>query len=85
FNLYQNYPNPFNPATNISFALPKSSFVKLVVYDILGREIAVLVNEQLKPGTYEIQWDSKNFSSGVYIYKLAAGEFVNTKKMVLTR
>jgi type IX secretion system substrate protein/beta-propeller repeat-containing protein len=85
FKLYDNYPNPFNPTTKIRFALPKSSFAKLVVYDALGREVSTLVNEQLKPGTYEADWNAKNFSSGVYIYKLAAGEFVDTKKMVLTR
>jgi uncharacterized delta-60 repeat protein len=85
FKLYDNYPNPFNPTTKIRFALPKSSFAKLVIYDILGREAETLVNEQLNAGIYEADWNAKNFSSGVYIYKLSAGEFVDTKKMVLTR
>ena len=85
FNLTQNYPNPFNPQTKIKFAVPKSSFTKLIIYDLLGREVTTLVNEELKPGTYEADWDGSNFSSGVYFYKLVAGDFVETNKMVLMK
>jgi len=93
FELYQNYPNPFNPVTKIRFALPKSSFAKLVVYDGLGREVAMLVNEQLNPGSYEVDWEASNYPSGVYFYQLTATDpsaslsviYTNTKKMVLIK
>ena len=85
FQLYQNYPNPFNPVTKIRIALPKSSFAKLVVYDMLGREVETLVDEQLNAGTYEVDWNAAQFSSGVYYYKLVAGDFIETKKMVLIK
>lgn len=67
------------------FALPKSSFAKLVVYDILGREVATPVNEELKPGTYEIEWDASNYPSGMYFFKLVAGEFSQSNKMILIK
>jgi photosystem II stability/assembly factor-like uncharacterized protein len=85
FFLSQNYPNPFNPVTRIKFDLPKSSNVKLVIYDILGREIVTLLDENKKPGTYEVDWDGSNYASGVYFYKLITDEFVETKKMVLLK
>lgn len=85
YKLYQNYPNPFNPATKIKFALPKGSFATLLVYDVLGREMETIVNEQLNAGTYEANWNAGNFSSGVYYYKVIAGDFVETKKMVLVK
>jgi hypothetical protein len=85
FALSQNYPNPFNPVTNIKFALPSSSFAKLVVFDVLGREVANLVNEQLKPGIYEVDFDGTNFPSGVYFYKLTSENFIQTKKMMLIK
>ncbi len=85
YKLYQNYPNPFNPSTKIQFALPKSSFAKIVVYDMLGKEIETLVNEQLNAGTYEADFDGSKLSSGVYYYKLIAGDFTETKKMVLMK
>ena len=85
FSLDQNYPNPFNPTTKIKFALPKSKFAKLVIYDILGREAATLVNEQLKPGTYEADWNASNFPSGVYFYKLITNGFADTRKMILIK
>jgi len=85
FTLSQNYPNPFNPATKIRFALPNSSFAKLIVYDMLGREIETLVNQQLNAGTYEVDWSADKFSSGVYFYRLEAGDFVSDKKMVLIK
>ena len=90
FKLEQNYPNPFNPTTNIRFDLPKSSSVKLVVFDALGREVATLINEQLKPGTYEVVWpaptgNASEYTSGVYFYKLATGDFVEVKKMLFVK
>ncbi len=85
FSLSQNYPNPFNPKTKIRFALPKSSFANLVVYDALGSEVATLVNEHLNPGTYEVDWDGSGFASGIYYYKLTAGDYTETKKMVLMK
>ncbi|HEY3252063.1 MAG TPA: S8/S53 family peptidase [Ignavibacteria bacterium] len=85
FKLYENYPNPFNPTTKIKFDLPKTGITKLAVYDILGREVASLVNEELKAGKYEINFNAGNFSSGVYFYKIIAGEFVDTKKMLLVK
>ncbi len=85
FKLYQNYPNPFNPETNIRFGLPKFSFVKLAVYDLLGREVASLVNEQLKPGSYEVDWNSLNYPSGVYYYRLHTEGYSETKKMIFVK
>lgn len=85
FKLYQNYPNPFNPVTKIRFALPKSSIVRLVVYDALGRELESLVNEQLGAGTYVADWDASKYSSGVYFYKLETKKFVEIKKMILLK
>ena len=85
YYLSQNYPNPFNPITRIYFDIPKSTFTKLIIYDILGRELATLVNQQLKPGSYEVEFDGSNLSSGVYFYKLVAGDYINTKKMVLVK
>ncbi|MFC2093895.1 T9SS type A sorting domain-containing protein [Bacteroidota bacterium] len=83
FSLSQNYPNPFNPTTNIRFDLPRSGSVKLVVFDALGREVATLVNEKLAPGTYEVDWNGSEYPSGVYFYRIQAGDFVETKKMLL--
>jgi hypothetical protein len=94
YSLHQNYPNPFNPFTKIKFDIPvgtrRGVFVHVKVYNLLGREVATLVNEQLKPGTYEVEWpaptgDGSNFASGVYFYKLISGDFVETKKMVLIK
>ncbi len=85
YSLSQNYPNPFNPATNIKFQIPKAGFVNLIVYDALGREVSTLVNEQLNPGTYGIDWNASNYPSGVYYYKLIAGRFSETKKMILMK
>jgi photosystem II stability/assembly factor-like uncharacterized protein len=84
-SVFQNYPNPFNPVTRIKFDLPKSAQVRLIIYDILGREDATLVNEQLKPGSYEVQWDGSTYASGIYFYRLETGEFIETKKMVLIK
>jgi hypothetical protein len=85
FFLKQNYPNPFNPLTKIKFDVPKASFTKLIIYDVLGREVATLLNEELKPGTYEADWDGSNYSSGVFFYKIISGDFVETKKMILMK
>jgi photosystem II stability/assembly factor-like uncharacterized protein len=85
FNLRQNYPNPFNPETKIKFDVPKASFTKLVIYDLLGREVTTLVNEELKPGTYQADWNASSFSSGVYFYKIIVGDYTETKKMVLMK
>lgn len=90
FSLHQNYPNPFNPVTKIRFDIPDlvsggDRFVKLIIYDLLGREIVTLVNEQLKPGTYEVDWDGSGFASGVYFYSLVTPDFVETKRMVLLK
>ncbi|MCX6134759.1 MAG: YCF48-related protein [Ignavibacteriales bacterium] len=90
FSLSQNYPNPFNPTTVISYELPANSFVTLKIYDLLGREIATVVNEMGTPGVYTARWDGKSdrgesLSSGVYLYELRAGTSVMTRKMVLLR
>ncbi len=85
FKLEQNYPNPFNPTTVISFQLAVNSFTSLKVYDLLGREVATLVNENLNAGTYEVDFDGSNFASGIYFYTLEAEGFVETKKMVLVK
>jgi hypothetical protein len=85
FSLNQNYPNPFNPTTNIEFAIPKSEFVTLKVYNILGEEVATLVSEKLAAGSYKYDWDASSLASGVYLYKLQAGAFQQIKKMVLLR
>ncbi len=84
-SLSQNYPNPFNPSTTIRYALPKSGFVTLKVYDLLGNEIASLVREPKSAGEYEVQWHSAGAPSGVYVYRLQVGNFVETKKLVLVR
>ncbi len=85
FSLEQNYPNPFNPTTNIKFALPKAAFVRLAVYDMLGREVESLVSQQLTPGTYVVDWNASKFSSGIYLYKLTTNDFNMVKKMSLIK
>jgi hypothetical protein len=85
FRLEQNYPNPFNPTTTIQFALPKRSSVTLKLYDILGREVAILVDEELPPGEYKVQFDAAGLASGVYFYRLETEGFVRTRKLMLLR
>jgi photosystem II stability/assembly factor-like uncharacterized protein len=85
FYLYQNYPNPFNPTTNIRYQIANNSFVILKVYDILGKEIATLVNEKLKPGIYEIPFSNNQLPSGIYFYKLTAGNYSETKRMLMIK
>jgi len=83
YYLSQNYPNPFNPTTKIDFNIPKSSYVTIKVYDILGREITTLINKELKPGRYTVDFNGNNLSSGVYIYVLKVNDFSEAKKMIL--
>jgi Ni,Fe-hydrogenase III small subunit len=85
YKLGQNYPNPFNPSTTISYSLPKAGDVKLVVFDMLGREVATLVNGFVDAGNHSVDFDASNLSSGVYMYKIQAGDFTDTKKMVLMK
>jgi hypothetical protein len=85
FSLSQNYPNPFNPSTRIRYELPVSSKVKIMIYDILGREITTLINETSQPGRYEIKWNATGYSSGIYFYRIQAGNFVQTKKLLLLK
>jgi hypothetical protein len=85
YSLGQNHPNPFNPTTTIRYDLPKSEFVKLVIFDALGREVETLVNEKQSPGTYETTFDGSNSSSGVYYYKIIAGDYTLTKSMILIK
>jgi hypothetical protein len=85
FNLSQNYPNPFNPSTTIAFTLPSRSFVTLKIFDILGRELATIVSEELPAGNYTRQWNASNMSSGVYFYRLEAGSSTQTKKLILLK
>jgi photosystem II stability/assembly factor-like uncharacterized protein len=85
FLLFQNYPNPFNPATTIAYQIPDRGFVTLKVYDILGREVATLVNEEKPAGSYEVQFTANGLASGIYFYKLSANEYSETKKMILLK
>ncbi|MBK7978792.1 MAG: T9SS type A sorting domain-containing protein [Ignavibacteriae bacterium] len=89
-SLYQNYPNPFNPTTKIKYSIPanekrETANVKIIVYDVLGKEIKTLVNENKSPGNYEVNFDASNLANGVYYYQLKSGDFVQTKKMVLLK
>ncbi|AFN73778.1 5'-nucleotidase domain-containing protein [Melioribacter roseus P3M-2] len=85
FSLSQNYPNPFNPTTKIKYSVPKKSFVNITVYDILGREIITLVNEEKTPGNYEVEFDGGNLSNGIYLYRMQSGEFSEIKKLILLK
>jgi hypothetical protein len=85
FNLSQNYPNPFNASTKIKYSVPSNEFVKMVVFDITGKEITTLVNENKTAGIYEITFDASNYPSGVYYYKLTADNFTETRKMILIK
>ena len=85
FLLRQNYPNPFNPSTIISFSLPKRSFVSLKIFDMIGKEVAAIVSEEMSAGDYSRQWNAEGVASGVYFYRLQSGSFVETKKLVLIR
>jgi len=91
FLLYQNYPNPFNPSTKIEFKIPfegknNNSITKLIIYDVLGREVATLINQQMQPGSYSVDWDASAYASGIYFYKFSINnEQSETRKMVLLR
>jgi len=85
YDLSQNYPNPFNPTSTIRYDIPKTGFVNISVYNILGEKISVLVNEMKSPGHYEIIFDAKKLSSGIYIYSIRAGDFIQSKKMILMK
>jgi hypothetical protein len=85
FSLEQNYPNPFNPSTNITFSLPSRSYVSLKVFELIGREVSTIIAGELPAGNYTRQWNAANMSSGVYFYRLQAGTFGETKKLMLLR
>ena len=83
--LSQNYPNPFNPSTSIQYAVSSRQFVTLKIYDVLGNEVAILVNKEKPAGNYEVEFDATGLPSGIYFYTLRSGSFVETKKMVLMK
>lgn len=85
FAVYQNYPNPFNPTTNIKFEIPKNTFVTLKVYDVVGKEVATLINEERNAGSYNVDWNASFYPSGVYFYSFKAGNFTETKRMLLIK
>jgi hypothetical protein len=85
YSLEQNYPNPFNPSTHIAYSVPKSQKVRLAVYDLLGNEVAMLVNETKGAGSYTVNFNAQNLSSGVYFYKLETGNTLLVKKMMLLK
>ena len=85
FALYSNYPNPFNPSTKIRYAISQAAFTSLKVYTVLGQEVATLISEEKTPGVYEVNFDATNLTSGTYLYKLQAGDFSETKKMIILK
>jgi hypothetical protein len=85
YSLSQNYPNPFNSTSNLKFQIVNTGDVRLIVYDIMGKEVQTLVNERLQPGTYETSFDGSALNSGVYFYKLVTGGFTETKKMLMIK
>ena len=85
FKIYENYPNPFNPSTNIRFRIAQALFVTLKVYDVLGNDIVILVNGEKPAEIYEVEFDAIDLPSGIYFYRLQAGSFVETKKMILMK
>lgn len=85
YALHQNYPNPFNPSTTIEYEIPKESFVTLKVFNLLGQEVATLVDETKQAGRYEVKFNGLSLSSGVYFYKIRSKDFIETKKLILVR
>lgn len=85
FSLSQNYPNPFNPETTIHYELPKSAHVQLIVFDVLGRQLQRLVNEEQQAGRYSVVFDARGIASGMYVYRMEAGDFTATSKMVVLK
>ena len=83
--LHQNYPNPFNPITTISFEIPEKTRVSLKIYNVIGKEIATLIDKEMFPGIYELPWDASKVASGIYFYQLSGENFIQTKKMILLR
>jgi hypothetical protein len=81
----QNYPNPFNPRTSIEYQISTSTFVSLTVFDVLGREVATLVSDVRQPGSYQVSWDAGAVPSGVYFYRMAAGSFARTRRMMVLK
>jgi hypothetical protein len=81
FSLEQNYPNPFNPETNIMFSIPERSFVKIKIFDVTGKQVELLLNENINAGTYEVKWNASMKPSGIYFYRIEAGNFSKTRKM----
>ena len=85
FDLQQNFPNPFNPSTTIPFSIKQNTFVSLKVFDIVGREVATILNGDMKAGNYTRQWNASGLSAGIYFYRLSAGKFIETKKLILLK
>jgi hypothetical protein len=85
YSLSQNYPNPFNPNTNITFSIPRSGTVKLIVYDVMGKEVSVIVNSDMKTGKYCVSFDGSDLATGIYLYKITTGDFSEVKKMMLIK
>ena len=85
FRLEQNYPNPFNPSTTIQFSVPKTSHVTIKIYNILGREVAALIDEEYQPGQYKVVFEAGQLASGLYVYRIQAGDFLETKKLMLLK
>jgi flagellar hook assembly protein FlgD len=85
FHLSQNYPNPFNPSTKIKFTLPKPENVKVEIYNTIGQRVETLINKHLKAGQHTLEFNGQNLSSGIYFYRIEAGEYMDFKKMVLLR
>jgi len=85
YKLYNNYPNPFNPSTKIKFSLPEAAFSKLIISDLLGRNVEILVNSELKPGTYEVNFNASNLASGIYFYTFQTFNYKSTKKLLITK
>jgi hypothetical protein len=85
YTLEQNYPNPFNPSTTIGYRIQERGFVSLKVFDVLGREVAALVNEMKQPGSHLVQWDASKIASGAYFYRIQAGDFVASRKLLLLK
>jgi hypothetical protein len=85
YNLGQNFPNPFNPSTNIQFSVPKTEYVSIKVYDIIGNEVATLINQEVRPGNHQVQFNANKLSSGIYFYQLITGSYSETKKMNLIK
>jgi hypothetical protein len=85
FELSQNYPNPFNPSTMITFDLPRACFVRLKIYDVVGREVETIIDERRAAGRYEVRWSMAGLASGVYLCRLEAGDFIDVKKIILQR